>query len=172
MKLIKIINGTYGFRPQPYVVELKTADDQPFEVSDEEADRLIGLGVAALAFGDDSESLQGAMDGMVGHLEDQSVPPEDPEEPDEDPEEQDADEPEDPEPEDEADETNEPAPAAEKMDPEELKQLTNPELGELAKELGIEVKGRPTKADLIDAIMAAAAEDDELPDLGAADPEV
>ena len=161
MKLIKIINGTYGFRPQPYVVELKTADDQPFEVSDEEADRLIGLGVAALAFGDDSESLQGAMDGMVGQLEDQPVPPEDPEDPDEDPE-----------LEDEADETNEPAPAAEKMDPEELKQLTNPELGELAKELGIEVKGRPTKADLIDAIMAAAAEDDELPDLGAADPEV
>lgn len=167
MKLIKIINGTYGFRPQPYVVELKTADDQPFEVSDEEADRLIGLGVAALAFGDDSESLQGAMDGMVGQLEDQPVPPEDPEDPDEDPEDQDTDEPED-----EADETNEPAPAAEKMDPEELKQLTNPELGELAKELGIEVKGRPTKADLIDAIMAAAAEDDELPDLGAADPEV
>ncbi|MBR1631184.1 MAG: Rho termination factor N-terminal domain-containing protein [Paludibacteraceae bacterium] len=164
MKLIKIINGTYGFRPQPYVVELKTADDQPFEVSDEEADRLIGLGVAALAFGDDSESLQVAMDGMVGQLEDQPVPPEDP---DEDPEDQDTDEPED-----EADETNEPAPAAEKMDPEELKQLTNPELGELAKELGIEVKGRPTKADLIDAIMAAAAEDDELPDLGAADPEV
>ena len=161
MKLIKIINGTYGFRPQPYVVELKTADDQPFEVSDEEADRLIGLGVAALAFGDDSESLQGAMDGMVGQLEDQPVPPEDPEDPDEDPE-----------LEDEADETNEPAPAAEKMDPEELKQLTNPELGELAKELGIEVKGRPTKADLIDAILAAAAEDDELPDLGAADPEV
>lgn len=164
MKLIKIINGTYGFRPQPYVVELKTADDQPFEVSDEEADRLIGLGVAALAFGDDSESLQGAMDSMVGQLEDQPVPPEDP---DEDPEDQDTDEPED-----EADETNEPAPAAEKMDPEELKQLTNPELGELAKELGIEVKGRPTKADLIDAIMAAVAEDDELPDLGAADPEV
>lgn len=164
MKLIKIINGTYGFRPQPYVVELKTADDQPFEVSDEEADRLIGLGVAALAFGDDSESLQVAMDGMVGQLEDQPVPPEDP---DEDPEDQDTDEPED-----EADETNEPAPAGEKMDPEELKQLTNPELGELAKELGIEVKGRPTKADLIDAIMAAAAEDDELPDLGAADPEV
>ena len=104
MKLIKIINGTYGFRPQPYVVELKTADDQPFEVSDEEADRLIGLGVAALAFGDDSESLQVAMDGMVGQLEDQPVPPEDP---DEDPEDQDTDEPED-----EADETNEPAPAA------------------------------------------------------------
>lgn len=167
MKLIKIINGTYGFRPQPYVVELKTADDQPFEVSDEEADRLIGLGVAALAFGDDSESLQGAMDGMVGQLEDQPVPSEDPEDPDEYPEDQDAEEPEG-----ESDETDEPAPAAEKMDPEELKQLTNPELGELAKELGIEVKGRPTKADLIDAIMAAAAEDDELPDLGAADPEV
>lgn len=49
MKLIKIINGTYGFRPQPNVVERKTADDAPFFVEDREADRLVRLGVAAIA---------------------------------------------------------------------------------------------------------------------------
>ena len=170
MKLIKIINGTYGFRPQPHVVELKTADDAPFEVDDKEAARLVDLGVAAIAYGEDSESLQEAMDGMVDQLGDQPAPPdEDPEDEPEDPgaePEPAGDEPED-EPED--DSTEEPAP---KFDPEELEKLTNPQLAELAEELGAHLPGRPKKADFIDAIMKAAAEDDELPDLGAADPEV
>lgn len=172
MKLIKIINGTYGFRPQPHVVELKTADDAPFEVDDKEADRLVELGVAAIAFGEDSESLQEAMDEVVDQLGDQPTPPDD--EPEDD--EPEDDEPEDPaadpdpdegEPEDEI--TEEPAA---KFDPEELEKLTNPQLGELAEELGVHLPGRPKKSELIAAIMKAAEEDDELPDLGAADPEV
>lgn len=166
MKLIKIINGTYGFRPQPNVVELKDANDAPFEVDDKEADRLVGLGVAKIAYGEDSESLQEAMNGVVDQLEDQPAPP-DEEAEDDAPEEPDA-EPEDDEPEDPA-----PAPeAAQKFDPEELEKLTNPELAEIAQELGVELKHRPKKSELIDLIMKAAAEDDELPDLGAADPEV
>lgn len=48
MKQIKIINGTYGFRPEPHVVEPKTADDAPFLVEDAEAARLVSLGVAAI----------------------------------------------------------------------------------------------------------------------------
>lgn len=48
MKKIKIINGTYGFRPEPHVIEPKTADDAPFLVEDAEADRLVSLGVAAI----------------------------------------------------------------------------------------------------------------------------
>lgn len=151
MKLIKIINGTYGFRPQPYVVELKDAGDPPFEVSDEEAARLIDLGVAAIAFGEDSEQLQAAMDGMVDQLEDQPAPPEDPED------------------EDAEDIAEEPA---QSFTREELELLTNPQLAELAEDLGVEVKGRPKKTELVDLILQAAAEDDELPDLGAADPEV
>ena len=186
MKLIKIINGTYGFRPQPHVVELKTADDAPFEVDDKEAARLVELGVAAIAFGEDSESLQEAMDEVVDQLGDQPTPPDDepeddePEDPAADPDPDDGepedDEPEDPaadpdpddgEPEDEV--TEEPAA---KFDPEELEKLTNPQLGELAEELGVHLPGRPKKSEFIAAIMKAAEEDDELPDLGAVDPEV
>lgn len=51
MKQIKIINGTYGFRPQPYVVERKNADDAPFFVEDAEADRLVALKVAVIVDG-------------------------------------------------------------------------------------------------------------------------
>ena len=167
MKLIKIINGTYGFRPQPHVVERKNANDAPFEVNDEEAERLVRLGVAAIAFGEDSETLQDAMNGVVDQLEDQPAPPDDepedgaPEDPDDEPEP--VDEPEDP--------ATDPEPA-QKFDPDELAKLTNPELAEIAHELGVEVKHRPKKSELIDLRMKAAAEDDELPDLGAAEPEV
>lgn len=159
MKLIKIINGTYGYRPQPHVVERKNVHDAPFEVSDEEAARLVGLGVAEIAFGEDSPSMQDAMDAMVDQLEDQPVPPEDPDE----------EVPEEPEDEPEDDSTEE---AESKIDPADLELLTVPQLTELAEELGIELTGRPKKAELISAILKATEEDDELPELGAADPEV
>lgn len=51
MKQIKIINGTYGFRPQPHIVEPKTAEDAPFSVDDAEADRLVSLKVAVIVNG-------------------------------------------------------------------------------------------------------------------------
>ena len=154
MKLIKIINGTYGFRPQPHVVELKTADDAPFEVDDKEAARLVELGVAAIAYGEDSESLQDALDDVVDQLEEQPAPPEE--------------EPEDDQPAEDGDAEE----AEQKFDRDELEQLTNPQLAELAEELGLHLSGRPKKAEIIEAIMKAAEEDDELPELGAADPEV
>ncbi len=48
MKLIKIINGTYGYRPaKSKFVEPKQAGDPPFDVEDGEAERLVSLGVAA-----------------------------------------------------------------------------------------------------------------------------
>lgn len=51
MKQIKIINGTYGFRPNPPAVEPKTPDDEPFFVEDAEADRLVALKVAVIVDG-------------------------------------------------------------------------------------------------------------------------
>lgn len=51
MKQIKIINGTYGFRPNPPAVEPKTPDDGPFFVEDAEADRLVALKVAVIVDG-------------------------------------------------------------------------------------------------------------------------
>lgn len=48
MKLIKIINGTYGYRPAgSKYIEPKQASDPPFEVDDSKAERLVSLGVAA-----------------------------------------------------------------------------------------------------------------------------
>ena len=48
MKLVKIINGTYGHRPtgSAYVLPV-AAGGQPISVTDEEAERLVNLGVAA-----------------------------------------------------------------------------------------------------------------------------
>jgi len=170
MKLIKIKNGTYGHRPEPFTVELKTAGDPPFEVSDSEADRLVTLGVAAIAFGEDSESLQDAMNGMTGQLEGQPLPPDDPDDPDGNNDDLDADggDPEDPEgePESGEDEGTEQAYTS-----EELEKMTNPQLAKLAEALGVHTAPRTKKADIIAAIMEAQSEDDELPDLGAADPE-
>lgn len=48
MKLVHIINGIYGYHISEAVVEPKTVKDAPFFVSDEEGERLIGLGVAEL----------------------------------------------------------------------------------------------------------------------------
>ena len=50
MAKIVITNGTYGYRPEEASIpEPKVAGDLPFEVSDEEAERLIGLKVAKYA---------------------------------------------------------------------------------------------------------------------------
>lgn len=49
MKQIKIIKGTYGFRPSPDIVEPKTSRDPAFSVDDAEADRLVTMGVATIA---------------------------------------------------------------------------------------------------------------------------
>lgn len=47
MRLIKIINGTYGYRPAgARSIEPRQAGDPSFPVEDEEASRLVGLGVA------------------------------------------------------------------------------------------------------------------------------
>ena len=62
MKSIKIINGTYGYRaPGSRSIEPKAAGDPAFEIDNEEAKRLVRLGVAAyvddydILFADDDE---------------------------------------------------------------------------------------------------------------------
>lgn len=46
--LIRILAGAYGYRPDPgkSYIEKKDKDSEPFEVSDTEGARLIGLGIA------------------------------------------------------------------------------------------------------------------------------
>lgn len=60
------------------------------------------------------------------------------------------------------------------IDPEFLKDMSLAELKELASEVGADTKGCKSKADYIAAIAdveVTADDDDDLPDLGAADPE-
>ena len=45
---IQIISGTYGLRVNGYTVIRKTSDDPPFDVSDDEAARLVKLRVARI----------------------------------------------------------------------------------------------------------------------------
>jgi hypothetical protein len=55
MKLIKIVNGTYGHKaPGARSVYPKSAGDPPFEVDDAKADRLVTLGVAAYVTTDEN----------------------------------------------------------------------------------------------------------------------
>ncbi|MEN6437026.1 MAG: hypothetical protein ABFD97_00415 [Syntrophobacter sp.] len=47
MKVIKIINGTYGHRPAgSRGIEPKQACDAPFEIEDDKAERLVSRGIA------------------------------------------------------------------------------------------------------------------------------
>lgn len=48
MKKIRIISGTYGLRGNGYTVIRKTPEDPPFDVSDDEAIRLVKLKVAKI----------------------------------------------------------------------------------------------------------------------------
>ncbi|MBQ5986440.1 MAG: response regulator receiver protein [Clostridia bacterium] len=71
MAKIKIINGVYGMRINGYTVEKKTPEDAPFDVPDCEAERLVGMGVAAYAvepeqpIPETTEELPSYNDGMT-----------------------------------------------------------------------------------------------------------
>ncbi len=71
MKKIKIINGTYGYHPQgSKSIEPKTADDPPFEVTDEKAKKLVSRKIAEYVddldalFADDEE--EDELPGIAG----------------------------------------------------------------------------------------------------------
>ena len=151
MKKIKIINGTYGFRPEPLVVECKTPADPPFYVEDQEAIRLVNLGVAEYVGGvqckadasgeGDDEQYQGDTGENGGEVGTPKL--------------------------------------AGHLDAEQLEGMDYNELKKLAADMGVEPEGKK-KSDYIAAIVAANVEiddedagegDDELPELNAADPE-
>ena len=148
MKKIKIINGTYGFRPEPLVVECKTPADLPFFVEDQEATRLVNLGVAEYVREKAPES---APQIDTQNEDDDELP------------ELGA-----------ADGSQEPEKAAGHLDAEQLEGMDYNELKKLAANMGVKPEGQK-KSDYIAAIVAAEVEpgdeDDELPDLSAADPE-
>lgn len=133
--MIRIIKGVYGYLDENGMVKPKTEKDAPFELTREQEERLVGLGVAVYVEGETSEGIptdeptQGVEEEELAHL-----------------------------------------------DPDQLEELTNAKLKELAEDMGLETSKLRTKAQLIEAITAAdvipgPAEDDgeELPSFDAAE---
>lgn len=74
MKTIKIILGTYGYMKNGTPpVDLIDKNSEPIEVSDEEAARLIGLGVAKAAKKEVAETPAKAEETATGHLDAESL---------------------------------------------------------------------------------------------------
>ena len=148
MKKIKIINGTYGFRPEPLVVECKTPADPPFFLEDQEATRLVSLGIAEYVRDKVSEPVP---QNDTQNEDDDELP------------ELNA-----------ADPEQEPEKATGHLDVEQLEGMDYNKLKKLAADMGVKPEGQK-KSDYIAAIVAAEVEpgdeDDELPELNAVDPE-
>ena len=137
MKLIKLIQGAYGYRaPGSLVTELVTTKSDPFEVDDKEAKRLISLGVAQYAEIAVATPQKEVIDPATG----ENTPPEG------------------------EGENGQKKPDQTK--PEYGDFMTVAELKAYADEQGIEYEDRTTKAKLIEAIdtfYQAAVDDGEQP---------
>ena len=85
MKLIKIINGTYGYSsPTNKSVQTKTVNDAPFEVTSSEAKRLVTLNIAAYVEMNDEEdssttttTSETSLNGIATLENDEEIPPAD-----------------------------------------------------------------------------------------------
>ena len=122
---------------------LKTPESGPFECDDAQAERLVRMGVAAYVTEKAAEPVAQADAQQEGQ----------------------------------ADGSQEPEKLTGHLDAAQLEAMTNDQLKNLAGDLGVDITGCKKKADYIAAITAAEVEigdeddGDELPDLGAADPE-
>lgn len=147
MKRIKITNGLYGYRPEGAKHPRPVPAGGLCVVTDTEAARLTSLGVGVVLEDIPEEDTTGAVATPV-EGEDGAGPGVD------------------------TPGQNGPAEGEETahLDPEQLKELTNAKLKELAEEMGIDTAKLKTKAQLIAAITDAPLEDaisDEEDDEGA-----
>lgn len=152
MKRVKITNGLYGYRPEGAKHPRPVSAGGLCVVTDTEAARLASLGVGVVLEDIPEEDTTGAVATPVEGEDDEGEGVDTP----------DQDEPA------EGEETAH-------LDPEQLKELTNAKLKELAKEMGIDTAKLKTKAQLIAAITDvpledAIAEDDDGVDDGEAPP--
>ena len=127
MKKIKMLIGGYGLAEKSGRIALKTADDDPFNVSDAEAKRLVEAGRAEYV-------------GKAPKKEEPKV-----EIPEEVPTEE-------PETEETEEQESEEAAVVDEMD---IESMTLAQLQDLADDLGVEYKKRDKKDDLIAKIEAA-----------------
>ena len=156
MKCVKITNGLYGYRPEGSKHPKPVSAGSLCIVTDKEATRLVSLGVGIAIKDVPAEGFSGAVATTVGDEGGSWVGVDIP-------------------PQDEGADGEETA----HLDKEQLLQLTNDKLKELAEEMGIDTAKFKTKAQLIAAIADAPLENaipnkwddgEAPPDLGAEGP--
>ena len=129
---------------------LKTPESGPFECDDAQAARFVELGAAEYV---------GAQEAPMAQVNEQ----------------QDEGQQSDEQQEETGEPSQEPEKVAHHLDAEQLKNMTVAQLKTLAEDMGADISGCKKKDDYIAAIVAVDVyiddEDDELPDLSAADPE-
>lgn len=136
MKRVKITNGLYGYRPEGAKHPRPVSAGGLCVVTDTEAARLASLGVGVVLEDIPEEDTTGVVATPVEGEDDEGAGVDTP----------DQDEPA------EGEETA-------RLDPEQLKELTNAKLKELAEEMGIDTAKLKTKAQLIAAITDVPLED-------------
>lgn len=144
---IEIISGAYGHRPDGSAHPVTIERGQCCEVPEAEAERLIALGIARMAVQSGSGTVATSADSLNGNAPSVDIP---------------------------AKESGAESEETTHLDPEQLKELTNDKLRELAEDMGISTGKLKTKAQLIDAITAVevAPGEDVLPVFGAEAPVV
>lgn len=144
---IEIISGAYGHRPDGSSHPVTIERGQCCEVPEAEAERLIALGIARMAVQSGSGAVATSADGLNSNAPSVNTPSE---------------------------ENGAEGEETARIDPRQLKELTNDKLRELAEDMGISTGKLKTKAQLIDAITAVevAPGEDVLPVFGAEAPVV
>ena len=136
MKRVKITNGLYGYRPEGAKHPRPVSAGGLCVVTDTEAARLASLGVGVVLEDIPEEDTTGAVATPVEGEDDEGAG---------------------------VDTTDQGGPAegeeTARLDPEQLKELTNAKLKELAEEMGIDTAKLKTKAQLIAAITDVPLED-------------
>ncbi len=136
MKRVKITNGLYGYRPEGAKHPRPVSAGGLCVVTDTEAARLASLGVGVVLEDIPEEDTTGVVATPVEGEDDEGAGVDTPDQ-------------------DEPAESEETA----HLDPEQLKELTNAKLKELAEEMGIDTAKLKTKAQLIAAITDVPLED-------------
>ena len=152
MTKVKIISGAYGYRMNGHVRAI-TREDDPIEVADSEAKRLVEMGVAAFAV----DAVQESRREEVATAQDDEA---------------------DVCPSSDMPDDESPAEGTETahLDEQQLTEMTNAQLRQLAEDMGIDCAKLRTKAQLIAAIANIPLEDaieedgDEPPKLEAEEP--
>ena len=136
MKRVKITNGLYGYRPEGAKHPRPVSAGGLCVVTDTEAARLASLGVGVVLEDIPEEDITGAVATPVEGEDDEGEGVDTPDQ-------------------------GGPAEGEEtaRLDPEQLKELTNATLKELAEEMGIDTAKLKTKAQLIAAITDVPLED-------------